>query len=75
MRSQAHTSTDVEAAAAGFLHHLVEPGPARPGTGDAVGVFGDDLEAALGSELAQVKQLCLGVLVDSRDTAISDRIG
>jgi hypothetical protein len=56
-----------ETAAASVAHQLVKAGTARPGAGDAVGVLLDDFEAALGGHLAQVVQLCLGVLIDARD--------
>ena len=55
---------NVEAAAAGIGHHRIESRPFGLHAADPIGVLLHDLEAALGSHLAQVKQLRLGVLVD-----------
>ena len=55
---------DIEAAVAGVAHQLVQTGPARLRAGDPVGVFLDDLEAALGGELVKIQGLSLRVLID-----------
>ena len=60
----------IEAAAAGFLHQLIQSGPAGFRSGDAVGVLDDHFQAALGSHLTQVEELRLGVLVDGRDSHV-----
>ena len=70
IRSEAQTSTTSKLAAAGIVHQLVQPGPARLGAGDPVGVFMHDLIAALGGHLPQVEKLGLGVLVQARDPHI-----
>ena len=46
---------DIEPAAAGIRHHLVQTGPAGLRTADPVGVLLHDLIAALSSHLAQVE--------------------
>ncbi len=51
---------DIEAAAAGVAHQLVEPGPAGFRSADPVGELGDDLQAAMGGHLAQVIELGFG---------------
>ena len=48
---------DIEPAAAGIAQQLVETRTFGLGAGDPVGVFLDDLEAALGSQLTQIVQL------------------
>ncbi len=58
---------DVEAAAAGIVHQLIQTGPAGLGAADPIGVLLDDLIAALGGHLAQVVELGLGMLIDGRD--------
>ena len=45
---------DVELAAPGIGHHLIEPGTFRPGSRDPVFVGGDDLVATLRSQAAQI---------------------
>ena len=54
----------IEAAMAGVAHQLVKTGAARLRAGDAVAVFLDDLEAALGGELVKIQGLSLRVLID-----------
>ena len=61
---------DVEAAAAGIGHHLIEARSFGLGAADLVCVLGDDLVAALSSHLAQVVKLRLGMLIDCGDTHI-----
>ena len=61
---------DVEAAAAGVGHHLIEPWPARLRAADLVHILLHDFKAALGSQLTQVKDLRLGVLVIARNPCV-----
>ena len=46
----------VELAAAGIPHQFVQPGPAGLHAADPVGVFVDDLVAALGGHLAEIDE-------------------
>ena len=57
----------LEPAMPGIGHELVEPGTLRLGSADFVGVFLDDLVAALLGQLAQIVELGLGVLVQCGD--------
>jgi len=61
---------NIEAAAAGVGHQLIESWPAGFRTGDPVRVLLHDLEATLGSQLAKVEELGFRVLVDGRDSHI-----
>jgi hypothetical protein len=61
---------DIEAAAAGVAHQVIEAWAAGLGPGDFVAVLLDDLEAALRGHLAQVVELGLRVLVDRGDPHI-----
>ena len=63
-RSDAQTITTSNAAAASIGHELIEPGTLGLGAADLVGVFLDDLVAALLGHLPQVIQLGLRMLVD-----------
>ena len=63
---------DVEAAAAGVGHHLIQPRPARLRAADFVHILLHDFKAALGSHLTQVKDLRLGVLVIARNSRVQD---
>jgi hypothetical protein len=55
----------------GILQHSVERWPSSLGTAYAVvGVFFDDPEPALICELAQLIELVLWVLINSRDTHV-----
>jgi len=54
---------NVEVAPTGSGQHLIEPGAAGAGAGDAVGIFGRDLKAALASQLAQVPDLGFRMLI------------
>ena len=60
----------IEAAAAGFAHHLIETWPARLRAGDLVGKLRDDLIAALSGHLTKIVELGLGMLIDGRDPHI-----
>jgi len=55
----------LETAASRVAQQLVEARPLGLGAGDAVGIFGDDLEAALVSHRAEIVKLGFGVLVES----------
>lgn len=58
---------DLESAASGIGHHLIEPWPLRLGAGNPICVLLGDLVVALCSHLAKVMQLALRVLIESRD--------
>jgi len=55
----------LEPAAARLPEQLVETGALGLGAGDAVGIFGDDLEAALVSHRAEIMELSLRMLIES----------
>ena len=61
---------DIEAAAAGIAHHLIEPGPPYAGAAHPICILLDDLIAALLSHLAQVIELCFWMLIESGDTQV-----
>ena len=61
---------DIELAATGVAHQIIEPGPARLGAGDLVAILGNDLESTLDSHLPQVKQLRLNVLAAGADSRV-----
>ena len=61
---------DVELAAAGIAHHVIETRPLGFGSADPVGVLLDDLIAALLGHLAKVVELGLGVLIEGGDPHI-----
>ncbi len=61
---------DIETVLAGIVQQLVEPRPFRFSPADAVGVFTNDLIAALRSHCSEVMQLGLGMLIDGRDPQI-----
>ena len=61
---------DVELAASGIAHQLVEARPAGLHAGDPVRVLVDDLEAALANHLAKVEELSFRVLVDGGDSHV-----
>jgi hypothetical protein len=62
---------NIEPAAAGIGHHLIEPRPLGFRAADFVVVLGDDLIAPLSGHLAQVEKLSLRVLIDCRDPRIN----
>jgi hypothetical protein len=61
---------NIEPAAAGIGHHLIESWPARLGAADPIGVFLHDLIASLSSHLPQVKKLRLRMLIDCGDAQV-----
>ena len=60
----------IEPAATGIPHQFIEAWPTCLGPGDSVCIFVDDFIAALGSHLAEIMKLGLGVLIDARDPHI-----
>ena len=61
---------DIKLAALGSGKHLVERGTLRLRAADLVGVLVNDLEPALLRKPAQVKRLCLRILVECGNTGI-----
>ena len=57
---------NIEPAAAGIGHHLIEPRPPGLRTADPVGVLVDDFVATLAGHLAEIVQLGFGMLIDRR---------
>src|ERR1017187_8314171 len=60
----------IELTTAGVSHHCIEPWPFGLHAGDLVCVFLDDRIAALGSHLTQIEDLCLGILIVSRNPRV-----
>ena len=56
---------DIEAAAAGVPHQIVETRAPRLHAADLVGVFMGDFKAPLGSQLTQIEELGFRMLVNS----------
>jgi hypothetical protein len=63
---------DVEPAAAGVVQKFIEPGPFRPGAGDFIRIFTDDLVAALRGHGPQIVELRFRVLVHATHPHIKD---
>ena len=61
---------NVEPAAAGISHHLIQTGPLCLRAADSVGILLDDFEAALNGHLTQIKELGLGVLIQGGNSHI-----
>src|ERR1019366_2294067 len=61
---------DIEPAAAAISQHLIEAWPFGLRATDLVGVFVNDLIAALSSPLTQVEKLRLQVLIDGGDSHV-----
>ena len=61
---------NIEPAAAGIGHHLIEPGPLGLRAAELVRVLGDDLVPPLSGHLSQVEKLCLRMLIDRRDAHV-----
>ena len=57
---------NIEPAAAGISHHLIEAWPAGLGAADPVGVLADNFVAALAGHLAEVVELRFRMLIEGR---------
>ena len=57
---------DIEPAAAGIGHHLIESWPPGLRAGDLVCVLGDDLVATLAGHLPEIVELRFRVLIEGR---------
>jgi hypothetical protein len=64
---------DVELAAAGIAHHLVETRPSCFGSRDPVRILASDLEVPLLSHLAEVVELSFRVLIKGGDSHVQGR--
>jgi hypothetical protein len=63
---------NIEVAAAGIGHHMIQSGAACLHAADPVRIFLNDVKTTLSGHLTQIMKLGLGVLIDGRDSHIED---